>query len=132
MFSCPGQALVRARARARSRHERVARAGQEAEGLPPPRPPPRAARARRGLLSGRPPTVAARIETGRSEMLKECLHCGVEFEGPPQARFHSDACRKAYARTRTEPGLGQPGHTNSDMPIGVDRYVYPALGPRAK
>lgn len=31
-------------------------------------------------------------------MIKNCLSCGVEFEGSAQARFHSDACRKAYAR----------------------------------
>ena len=31
-------------------------------------------------------------------MLKQCLNCGLEFDGAPQSRFHSDACRKAYSR----------------------------------
>jgi hypothetical protein len=43
-------------------------------------------------------------------VLKTCLHCGVEFEGAPQARFHADACRKAYNRE-----LGQKEGENSDI-----------------
>ena len=31
-------------------------------------------------------------------MERICAHCGTAFEGPPQARFCSDAHRKAHAR----------------------------------
>jgi len=31
-------------------------------------------------------------------MLKTCLNCGAEYEGSPQSRFHSNACRVAYSR----------------------------------
>jgi hypothetical protein len=35
-------------------------------------------------------------------MVKTCLNCGVEFDGSAQARFHSEACRKAYGRRSVE------------------------------
>jgi len=46
-------------------------------------------------------------------MLKTCEHCGASFEGAPQARFCSDAHRKAHARSRTKEqvGLGQAGQS---------------------
>jgi hypothetical protein len=36
--------------------------------------------------------------------MRTCEGCGIEFEGAPQARFHSDACRKAFSR-RADPSL---------------------------
>lgn len=58
-------------------------------------------------------------------MQRSCVFCGASFAGPPQARFCSDAHRKAFARTRTsgneepgqvpsEPGQGEVGQGNSD------------------
>jgi hypothetical protein len=41
-------------------------------------------------------------------MRKECLNCGIEFEGSPQSRFHSDACRKAYSRRQGGQKDGAP------------------------
>jgi hypothetical protein len=50
-------------------------------------------------------------------MLKTCLYCQTEFEGSPQSRFHSNACRVAYGRKlahengqeleQAEPGSGE-------------------------
>jgi len=63
-------------------------------------------------------------------MLKRCEHCGQPFEGSPQARFHSDACRKAHARELGQrDGRAELGQANSD---GQRKLVYPAAGPRAR
>jgi hypothetical protein len=52
-------------------------------------------------------------------VLKTCEHCGQPFEGPAQARFCSDAHRKAASRSRTdvrvEGGQKQAGQENSVM-----------------
>ena len=69
-------------------------------------------------------------------MLKPCLNCGVEFEGAPQAKFHSDACRKAYARQEVgqtevveEGELGQElaQSRTRTASISEDEYVRQAL-----
>jgi hypothetical protein len=42
------------------------------------------------------------------DMEKRCENCGIRFEAAPQARFHSDACRKAFSRKTVEeddPGI---------------------------
>jgi len=46
-------------------------------------------------------------------MLKECLFCGASFEGSAQARFCSDAHRKAHARTRTDVRVGEVGQSEN-------------------
>jgi len=52
-------------------------------------------------------------------MLKSCLNCGVEFEGASQARFHSDACRKAYARRELGRMDGrEPGQSRTGEEVG--------------
>ena len=37
--------------------------------------------------------------------MRTCEGCGVEFEGAAQARFHSDACRKASRRRELAPEI---------------------------
>jgi len=53
---------------------------------------------------------------------RTCENCGIEFEGAPQARFHSDACRKAFARAK-ERGLADESlparQLDELMPDGV-------------
>lgn len=43
-------------------------------------------------------------------MLKLCDNCGVEFDGAPQARFHSNACRVAFRRKVAQIEGREPAH----------------------
>jgi hypothetical protein len=60
--------------------------------------------------------------TENSDTLRECVNCGVSFEGSPQARFHSDACRKAYARRRLVDET-LPVRDVSEAPVVVHGFV---------
>jgi hypothetical protein len=63
---------------------------------------------------------------------KVCENCGREYEGSPQSRFHSDSCRKAYARKADE-SLPERQLDEEDVPeLGRPLRVLLKLDPYAE